>query len=431
MTTSPTALRVLISGGGIAGNAVALQLSRAGIRPTVIERAPAPRPGGQAVDLRGPSRTVADRMGLMPGIRRYQLDERGMLHVDSAGREIVRMPADLFGGNGAVAEIEITRGDLNRVLLDAIADAAGEPGHPGVDYRYGEAIRDLREFGDSVRVDFASGTTEEFDLVIGADGLHSATRRLAFGPEEQFSTYLGAYTSYFTMPTPAGIEPHWMTMYSLPGGIVAGVRPDADPATAKAMVIIRTDRNPALRRDTAAQRELIRASLAAGGWVTGAILDAMDRAEDFYFDEIARITMPDWTTGRIALAGDAGYCGSPMTGQGTAMALVGSYVLAGEIARTPHDPAAALARYTETLRPFVETAQQLPPGGVKGMAPRTKLGIRAAHASVRLMTSRLMQPLMTRMLSHTDSYTLPDYPAGTTAPIPLRADADTTRTAPH
>lgn len=142
----------------------------------------------------------------------------------------------------------------------------------------------------------------------------------------------------------------------------------------------------------------------------------MERAQDFYFDEIARITMPHWTTGRVALVGDAGYCGSPLSGQGTAMALVGAYVLAGEIARTPHDPTAALTRYTETLRPFVETAQQLPPGGVKGMAPRTKAGIRAAHAFVRLTTSRMMQPLMTRMLSETESYTLPEYPAA--QPVP-------------
>ncbi|MGI5221918.1 FAD-dependent monooxygenase [Nocardia sp. CA-290969] len=418
MTTHPTTAtpRVLISGGGIAGNAVALQLSRAGIRPTVIERAPAPRPGGQAVDLRGPSRTVAERMGLMPGIRRHQLDERGMVHVDTAGREVVRMPADLFGGNGAVAEIEITRGDLNQVLLDAVAAAADDRDNPGVDYRYGEWIRDLRELDHCVQVDFASGATGEFDLVIGADGLHSVTRRLAFGPEEQFSTYLGAYMSYFTMPTPAGIEPHWMTMYSMPGGIVAGLRPDADPATSKALITVRTALDPALRRDRAAQQELIRKSLTGGGWMTGTILDAMGRAEDFYFDELARITMPGWTTGRVALVGDAGYCGSPLSGQGTAMALVGAYVLAGEIARTPHDPSAALVRYTETLRPFVDTAQQLPPGGVKGMAPRTRIGIRAAHASVRLMTSRVMQPLMTRMLSETDNYSLPEYPAAQPAP---------------
>lgn len=407
--TTPATPRVLVSGGGIAGNAVALQLLRAGIRPTVIERAAAPRPGGQAVDLRGPSRVVADRMGLMPGIRRHQLDERGMVYVDSTGREAARMPAELFEGKGAVAEIEITRGDLNQVLLDALAEETARPGTPGIDYRYGEWIHALREHAHGVSVEFASGATEEFDLVVGADGLHSTTRRLAFGPEEQFSTYLGGYTSYFTMPTPAGIRPHWMTVQLLPGGTFLGFRPDADPTTTKAMITIRRPADPALRRDTAAQKRLLREGLAVGGLLVSEVDAAMDRAEDFYFDELARITMPRWTTERIALVGDAGYCGSPLSGQGTAMALVGAYILVGEIARTPDRPAAALARYSEILRPFVESAQQLPPGGVKAMTPRTRAGIRASLALVRLTTSTIMQPLMTRMLSATDDYTLPDY----------------------
>lgn len=344
----------------------------------------------------------------MPGIRRHQLDERGMLHVDAGGRTVVRMPADLFGGNGAVAEIEITRGDLNQVLLNAVF--AAQPESPCVEYRYAEHIRDLGEHSGGVQVDLASGTTEEFDLLIGADGLHSTTRRLAFGPEEQFSTYLGAYTSYFTVPTPAGTEPHWMTMYLMPGGTAVGLRPDADPATSKALVTIRCAADSTLRRDPTAQRELIRARLAAGGWVTTAISEALDEAGDFYFDELARITMPGWTTDRIALVGDAGYCGSPLSGQGTALALLGAYVLAGEIARTPEEPGAALARYTEALRPFVATAQQLPPGGVKSMAPRTRIGIRAVRASVRLMIARVVQPLMTRMLSETEDFELPEYP---------------------
>lgn len=413
MTTDPSAAapRILISGGGIAGNAVALQLLRAGIRPTVIERAPAPRPGGQAVDLRGPSRIVAERMGIMPGIRRHQLDERGMVHIDRRGRAVVRMPAELFGGNGAVAEIEITRGDLNQVLLDALAEEAARPGRPDLDYRYGEHIRGLREHGDGVSVEFSSGTNEEYDLVIGADGLHSATRRLAFGPEEQFSTYLGGYTSFFTMPTPAGIEPHWMTMQLLPGGTALGFRPDADPATTKAIITMRCAADPALRRDTEAQRELVRQRLR-GSRSASLVCEAMDRAEDFYFDELARVTMPSWTTERIALIGDAGYCGSPLSGQGTAMALVGAYILAGELTRTPDRPAEALDRYTRALRPFVETAQELPPGGLKGITPRTRAGIAASRALLRVVTARPVRPLMTRMISRTENYVLPDYPAG-------------------
>lgn len=194
-----TDLHVLVSGGGIAGNAVALQLLRAGIRTTVVERASAPRPGGQAVDLRGPSREVAQRMGLIPGILTHRLDEQGMEYVDRRGRAYVRMPTEMFDGKGPVADIEITRGDLNQVLLDALTDTVGT-----LDYRYGEWIEAMTQDEGGVDVLFASGKRQRFGLVIGADGVHSATRRLAFGPEEQFSTYLGGYTSYFTVrPQPA------------------------------------------------------------------------------------------------------------------------------------------------------------------------------------------------------------------------------------
>ncbi|WP_040773036.1 FAD-dependent monooxygenase [Nocardia pneumoniae] len=395
--------RVLVAGGGIGGNAVALQLLRSGIRVTVAERAAAPRPGGQAVDLRGPSREVAERMGMMPGIRTYQLDERGMKYVDDTGREILRMPMELFDGKGGVAEIEITRGDLNQVLLDLLA-AEG-----GVDYRYGEWITALEQDDAGVDVTFASGATERFDIVIGADGLHSATRRMVFGPEEQFATYLGGYMSFFTLPRPEDLEPHWFTMHSLVGATGLGMRPDADLGTCKALVVIRAEADPALRRDVEAQQRFIRDRLAGGGWESARIASAMADAPDFYFDELARIDMPSWVRGRVVLLGDAGYCGSPLTGQGTAMALVGAYVLAGEIAGHAADPERGLARYEEVLRPFVKTAQQLQPGGLHAMTPKTRFGIRAGHLVSKLMMSKAMRPVMMRMLSKTESYDLPDY----------------------
>ncbi|MCC3328169.1 FAD-dependent monooxygenase [Nocardia abscessus] len=396
-------LRVLVAGGGIGGNAVALQLLRSGIRATVVERAAAPRPGGQAVDLRGPSREVAERMGMMPGIREYQLDERGMKYVDDAGREILRMSAELFDGKGAVAEIEITRGDLNQVLLDLLA-AEG-----GVDYRYGEWITEIRQDDAGVDVTFASGVAERFDLVIGADGLHSATRRMVFGTEEEFATYLGGYMSFFTLARPQDLEPHWFTMHSLVGATGLGMRPDADPSTCKALVVIRAAADPALRRDVAAQQQFIRARLAGGGWESARIAAAVSEAPDFYFDELARIDMPSWVQGRVVLLGDAGYCGSPLTGQGTAMALVGAYVLAGELAAHADNPGAGLARYEEVLRPFVKKAQQLQPGGLSAMTPKSRFGIRAGHALSRLMMSKAMRPVMMRMLSKTETYDLPDY----------------------
>ncbi|MBF6241183.1 FAD-dependent monooxygenase [Nocardia otitidiscaviarum] len=402
MNSTPTP-RVLVCGGGIAGNALALQLLRAGIPTTVVERASAPRPGGQAVDLRGPSREVAERMGLMAGVHEHRLHEEGMLLVDRRGDEVYRMPAAMFDGNGPVADIEITRGDLNHVLLAEIDSTGGE-----LDYRYGDLVERLEQDDSGVTVTFASGTTARFDLVIGADGVHSATRRLAFGPEHRYSTYLGGYMSFYTLPTPSGIEPRWMTMHAVPRASV-GLRPDADPSTCKAIITLRTDSDPALRRDTTAQQRLIRDMLSGAGWLAPTVVAGMADASDFYFDELARVDMPSLSAGRIALLGDAGFCGSPLTGMGTAMALVGAYILAGEIARTPADPMAALARYDAAVTPFLDRAKQLPGGGIAMMLPRSEIGLKAAQTMGKLMTTRIMRPVMTRILSGTEDYPLPSY----------------------
>ncbi|UGT55595.1 FAD-dependent monooxygenase [Nocardia asteroides] len=402
-TTSP--LHVLVSGGGIAGNAVALQLLRNGIRTTVVERAASPRPGGQAVDLRGPSKVAAERMGLLEGIAKYQLDERGMSYVDGDGEIYARMAMEDFDGAGIVADIEITRGDLNQVLLDAVA--AADTGI--LDYRYGERIDAIAQDEAGVDVTFASGATERFDLVIGADGVHSATRALVFGPEEEFSTNLGAYGAFFTMPSPAGIEPGWFGMRMIPGAML-GIRPDADPVTSKAIMTIRTAPDPALRRDPAAQRALIRRTFAEAGWRAPEVLAALDTTPDFYFDEVARVDVPELSAGRVTLIGDAGYCGSPLTGMGTAMAIVGAYVLAAEIAATPTDLAGAQRRYQEVITPFLDKAKEIPGGSLALMLPNSRAMAALAKLNVRIMMSRPMRPITKKIyFGHTDDFSLPNY----------------------
>ena len=412
MSIASTPLQVLVSGGGIAGNAVALQLLRAGIGVTVVERAEAPRPGGQAVDLRGPSREAAERMGLMPAITARRLDERGIDYIDAHGKSYTSVSMEDFGGKGIVADIEITRGDLNQVLLDAIAAADGE-----VDYRYGDRIESLtpdNSVDSGIEVAFSSGRTGRFDLVIGADGVHSATRRLAFGPEEQFSTFLGGYASFFTMPTPAGIEPGWFAMQLIPNAAV-GLRPDLDPTTSKAILTLLGDPEPALRRDVTAQRQLIRDLLGTDpSWHAAAILEAMDTAQDFYFDELARIDMPTLSAGRVTLLGDAGYCGSPMTGMGTAMAIVGAYILAGELAADPTDVPAALRRYEDKVTPFLDKAKEMPGGGIKMMLSPSAFGTALRRTANRIMLSKALRPLAAKMFfGQTDDYELPAYPAAT------------------
>ncbi|MFE3983336.1 FAD-dependent monooxygenase [Nocardia tengchongensis] len=403
MSTTDNTLRVLVAGGGIAGNAVALQLLRAGMAVTVVERASAPRPGGQAVDLRGPSREVAERMGLMEGINKFLLHEKGMSLVKADGAPVYRMSMEMFDGKGPVADIEISRGDLNGVLLTELAGAGGE-----LDYRYGDWIETIEQDAAGATVGFNSGRSERYDLVIGADGVHSRTRKMVFGPEEEFTTFLGGYMSFYTIPTPAGLEQDWMSMHVVPRASL-GIRPDFDPATAKAIITLRTDADPTLRRDITAQRTLIRDMLADAGWLVPGALEHLETTADFYFDELVRVDMPTLSKGRVTLLGDSGFCGSPMTGMGTAMAIVGAYLLAGELAATPADVEGALARYEAQVTPFLDKAKELPGGGIQMMLPTSKLGLTMMQQVGKLMTTKLFRPIMMKMLDQTQDYVLPTY----------------------
>ena len=391
---------VLISGAGIAGPALAFWLRRHGFTPTIVEIAPAPRPGGQTVDLRGISRIVADRMGLLPAVAERQLHERGLEYVRANGRRAAAMPAELLDGAGPVAEIGILRGDLAAILADATTD---------VEYLYGDSITELDQDPSGVQVTFASGTRRRFDLVVGADGVHSRTRRLAFGPEEQFVQHLGGYTSYFTVEAPESLN-HWMKIHSAPGGRWVGLRPDHDPRSAKALLSFRSPVINYDRHDVAAQKALLVERFKGLGWHTERILADLRDADDFYFDSISRVVVPEWSRGRIALVGDAGYCGSPLAGHGTALSLVGAYVLAGELAAADGDHVRAFPAYQARMQAYVEQRMELPPGGVKMAMPLSALGIRLRDTSTRLMTSRLFAGLLAKMaIGQPDAIELPDY----------------------
>ncbi|KAB2387813.1 FAD-dependent monooxygenase [Actinomadura montaniterrae] len=369
MTNTNT--NVLISGAGIAGLTLAFWLRRHGFAPTVVERAPAIRAGGYKVDVRGAALTVAERMGLLDELRARRTGVRSGTVVNAAGKRVASMDGDTFGGR-VHGDAEVLRGDLHRLLFER-TDA---------EYLFGDSITGLTQTADGVEVAFDSGLVRTFDLVIGADGLHSATRALAFGPEERFVRDLGHRIAIFGVPNHLGLDREEVT-YIGPGRTTLAYSVDGD-ADAKAMFLFRSEEAD-VPRGRAAQEQALAAAYAGEGWEVPRLLDGMAAAPDFYFDAVAQVRMDGWSSGRVALLGDAAYCASPASGQGTSLALVGAYVLAGELAAAGGDHEAGFAAYEREMRPFAERNQELGPANLKRMVMRTAGAVRMSMAMLGLM----------------------------------------------
>jgi 2-polyprenyl-6-methoxyphenol hydroxylase-like FAD-dependent oxidoreductase len=349
--------KVLISGASIAGPALAYWLSRYGFVCTVVERAPALREGGYAVDFRGASVEVLVRMGLLEAVKEAQTHMGTVSLVDQANRRLVDLPAGLTTG-----QVEIMRGDLTRILYEATRH--------DVEYVFDESIVSLLETDEGVNVSFKNGRPRTFDLVVGADGLHSNVRALVFGEESQFLRHLDCYVSIFTVPNYLKLD-HAGRFYGLPGR-VAGVfsAPHNSEATASFYFLS----GPLVydRYDVEQQKRIVAERFKDVEWEVPRLLEAMGAASDFYFDSISQIKMERWSKGRVVLVGDAGYCGSPLSGMGTGMAMVGAYVLAGELREADGDCRRAFVRYEDGMRSYVEGCQKLAEGASDWFIPRTR-----------------------------------------------------------
>jgi len=344
-------VRVLVAGASIAGPALAHWLRRRGAEVTVVERAPELRPGGQAVDARGVAKEVIRRMGLDAAVRAACTETAGAHTVDVNGNVLEAFRADDNGGDGYISEIEILRGDLSQVLYDDTRD--------GVEYVFGDRIAELTQDADGVEVTFAGGDRRRFDLVVGADGLHSALRAMVFGPHERFVRHLGLVLAFYSVPNEFGLE-RWLIDYQDQGsGRSAGLRPVPDATRAMAMLSFPAPDFDIDYRDVAAQKDLLRERMAGLGWLTPRILAHLDDAQDFYLDQVAQVVMDRWSSGRVGLLGDAAFSSSPFSGGGTGLALVGAYLLAGELAAAGWDPQAGFAGYEKRMRPFVEANQEI------------------------------------------------------------------------
>ncbi|MFF1957486.1 FAD-dependent monooxygenase [Streptomyces sp. NPDC058220] len=348
---------VLISGGGIAGPVLAYWLHRHGFRATVVERAPGPRPGGQAVDVRGVALDVVERMGLLEQARRVRTRMRGMSILDPEGHEIDRSTEATFSsGRLDSDDIELLREDLVRMVY--------EHTRTDVEYLFGNSVTALDEDEAGAHVDFTHGASRTFDLVIAADGLHSAVRRLAFGPEEGFVQHLGSYLSVFSADNFLALD-HWQ-MWLRDGDAGFGIMPVRDNTELRIAFGFQSAPLAHDLRGAGALRRLVADKLASLRWEGTRLAKAALDAPDFYCDAMAQIRMDHWSRGRVALLGDAGYCPSPLSGQGTSLALVGSYVLADCLAQAPGDHHAAFSHYEQRMRPFVSLNQALAtenPGG--------------------------------------------------------------------
>jgi len=387
-------MKVLIVGAGIAGPTLAFWLNQAGHEVTIVEHAPALRTGGYLIDFWGAGFEVADRMSIVPHLR-----ERGYVFtearaVDHNGRKIASFNPD------AVMEsneryVSIPRTDLAEVIFDAIDG--------DVELILGDTVRKLDDDGERVRVTFESGRTRDFDLVFGADGLHSRVRRLAFGPDEQYERYLGMVVAAFDAEHYPIRDELIAMMYAEVGfqAIRLSFRGDAT------LFLFSLRYDGEVPADRAGQ-ELLRAELADKGWEVPAMLERMNSAKNFYFDAVSQIEMPSWSAGRIALVGDAGACPSFLAGQGSALAMVEAYTLAAELAAAD-DHREAFARYEARLAPLVRSKQDAARGLGLAFAPKNRFQLVVRNTVLKMMSLPKVADIAVGRSFH-DRVELPSFP---------------------
>ncbi|WP_436536258.1 FAD-dependent oxidoreductase [Actinoplanes sp. HUAS TT8] len=380
--------RVLITGAGVAGPAAAYWLARAGFEVTVVERAPHLREGGQSVDVRSTAREVIRRMGLEQAVREHNTGEVGTRFVDESGATVSEFPVRAGSTtDGPTAELEILRGTLARILADAC------PG--SVNWRYGDRITAVTQDDQAAYVEFAGGPRERFDLVVVAEGVGSATRRLVFGDETREHT-LGMYVAYGTIEREPNDDDWWRFLVTA-GARQITLRPD-DVGSMRATLSFRVDEPVLAELDPYATRRQLCRRFADLGWEVPRILDGFEATDDLHVDWLRQVHSPSWHRGRICLLGDAAWCVTPIAGGGTSLALIGAYVLAAYLSRSGDGGyEQALTGYETWMRPLVDKAQKLPPGVPRIAAPRSRAGVRLLRWGTKVAAAPLVQNFSSRL----------------------------------
>lgn len=372
--------RILICGAGVAGSTLAYWLARHDFQVVVVERSLAEQTAGQGIDIEGPGLEIVKLMGVLDKINEMMTGEEGFAIVDEQFR-----PCGIFeaGGVSLTRSVEIMRGDLTEILYKAADESAN------VTFHFQTTIQSLRQTQGKVIVDLENKNnktiwTEQFDFVVGADGVRSRTRELVMGSAEKLNCLksVGCFAAFFSIPKQ---DQDWplARLCQFTNGRSICIRPLGNESKTSSVYLghLRDD-DPSLCRakdagDRQMQKEAFAKVFSGLGWETPRVIEQMMRAENFYFDQIMQVKLPKWSQNRVVLLGDAAYAPSPLTGKGTLLAILGAYVLAQELSRNRDEESAAFEKYEERLRSYVEDAQNIPLGGYAPylLNPQTSWGI--------------------------------------------------------
>lgn len=336
---------ILVIGASIAGPSVCYWLKKFGFEPTLIERSHELRKGGYAIDVRGIAVDIAKQMHIYDELCRQRTTLEYGAYVDDDGNILYKEESEKFGFRQN-EEVEIVRGDLVEILMHTI---------PDVPCHFQQSVTSITQDEHGVQVTFKDGHSAEYDMIIGADGLHSSTRRLTFTNDEYSFNDLGCYISVFSIPNYLKLD-HSERLFEK-GDKLAYINSDKNAEMAHAGFMFRSNHKLKNIRDEKEQRAFLKKTFTDFGWESNKFLALLEESNDLYFDAVTQVNMAKWTTGRVALLGDAGYCASPLSGQGSSLALVGAYILAGEMKNANGEHQKAFERYNRLLRPFVEANQ--------------------------------------------------------------------------
>lgn len=393
-------MNILISGAGIAGPTLAHWLLKYGHEPTIVEHARRFRTGGYVIDFWGRGYDIAEKMGLIPEIRERGYFVKEVRFVDGDGERTGGFAADVFSQATRDRYVSLRRGDLAAAIYGSIDGK--------VETIYGDSIAQLAEDGDGVVVTLAGGSERRFDLVFGADGLHSNLRSLVFGPQDRFEDYLGYKVAAFEIEGYRPRDEDVYMLYTEVGRQVARFSMRDDRTT---ILFVHIDGDPTTPHDLAAQKAALHKVFDRDGWECTPILAALDAADELYFDRVSQIKMDAWTSGRVALLGDAAFCASLLAGEGSALAIIAAYVLAGELDRADGDHVAAFAAYERLMRPFIAEKQKAAKGFAGAFAPKSKLALFLRNQ----ITKAFHVPFVANLALGSglqDNIDLPDYRGG-------------------